>query len=382
MFCIETAYINSFRGKNHILEEIPLKKLLSFLLFTAMILVLSAGLADSTKVQVEVELDYRYDMAGSMLDMINDFRTGSEAWAWNSDDSEKVYYEDLEELEYDYGLERVAMQRAAECAVHYDHTRPDGTSCWGAYPSNGAMGENIAAGYRSTESAFVGWREDDDPYIRQGHRRNMLNQYFGYVGVGCVYADGIYYWCQAFSSAPTGESQTVLKGPAQVEATAEILRADCMTALSSESEQIKIQEGETADLPSVNGYSGNWGSPFITVVNPPWVSSDSGIIAVEDGKLISVAPGKTTLTVDLGNMLTIEAVSVCTDHSWDSGTVTTVATCTAEGVMTYTCSVCGEMETEPIAKIPHELKNHQQAAARRMVRRTWYSSIRRRRCWS
>ena len=43
------------------------------------------------------------------------------------------------------------------------------------------------------------------------------------------------------------------------------------------------------------------------------------------------------------------------DHSWDEGVVTTPATCTTEGVMTFTCTVdnCGETRTETIAKSAH-----------------------------
>lgn len=39
-------------------------------------------------------------------------------------------------------------------------------------------------------------------------------------------------------------------------------------------------------------------------------------------------------------------------HSWNSGAVTVAASETAEGVMTYTCTVCGETRTEAIAKLP------------------------------
>lgn len=41
------------------------------------------------------------------------------------------------------------------------------------------------------------------------------------------------------------------------------------------------------------------------------------------------------------------------DHSWDGGTVTTPATCAAEGVMTYTCTLCGATRTEAIPKTEH-----------------------------
>ena len=38
-------------------------------------------------------------------------------------------------------------------------------------------------------------------------------------------------------------------------------------------------------------------------------------------------------------------------HTWNSGEVTVRATCDAEGVMTYTCTVCGGTKTEPIPAI-------------------------------
>ena len=42
-------------------------------------------------------------------------------------------------------------------------------------------------------------------------------------------------------------------------------------------------------------------------------------------------------------------VTVTCNHSWDKGVVTTPATCTKDGVMTYTCTKCGETKTGVIA---------------------------------
>ena len=41
------------------------------------------------------------------------------------------------------------------------------------------------------------------------------------------------------------------------------------------------------------------------------------------------------------------------EHTWDGGTVTTAATCTEGGVMTYTCTVCSATKTEVIAATGH-----------------------------
>ena len=36
-------------------------------------------------------------------------------------------------------------------------------------------------------------------------------------------------------------------------------------------------------------------------------------------------------------------------HTWNSGNVTTAATCAKAGVRTYTCTVCGQTKTESIS---------------------------------
>ena len=40
-------------------------------------------------------------------------------------------------------------------------------------------------------------------------------------------------------------------------------------------------------------------------------------------------------------------------HSWDEGTVTTVPTCTGDGVKTFTCTVCHETKTEAVSAVGH-----------------------------
>ena len=43
-------------------------------------------------------------------------------------------------------------------------------------------------------------------------------------------------------------------------------------------------------------------------------------------------------------------------HEWDEGSITTQATCTMSGVMTYICA-CGAVKTEEISKLPHSYEN-------------------------
>ena len=50
---------------------------------------------------------------------------------------------------------------------------------------------------------------------------------------------------------------------------------------------------------------------------------------------------------DLEAYLPVEALG----HTWNDGVVTTEATCTTEGVKTYTCTVCSETKTEAVATL-------------------------------
>ena len=43
----------------------------------------------------------------------------------------------------------------------------------------------------------------------------------------------------------------------------------------------------------------------------------------------------------------------CTNHTWDTGTITTQPTCTEKGIKTYTCTNCGETKTEDIDALGH-----------------------------
>lgn len=159
---------------------------------------------------------YCGSMARSMFNGVNSFRTKSNVWQWNSDNSTKTYFNtsgitSLQPLQYDYDLEKAAMERAKELAVLYSHTRPNGKS-YGTITgrNNTTFGENIAYGYRTADDALEAWIEEDDPYEDQGHRRNMLYSDYTTIGIGCFYANGRYFWVQEFGNVNSGPSKTAV----------------------------------------------------------------------------------------------------------------------------------------------------------------------------
>lgn len=182
---------------------------------------------DTTDYQVTAE--YAQTIARQHADHVNAFRT-SNTWQYRSDGTvESVTGRSA--LTYDYGLEQIAMQRAAEIAFLFEHQRPNGEDPFDLfaemYPlvdDNNVKSENIAmnSGYADSEAvALSGFIEEDKNYAGQGHRRNMLNASVQYIGVGHCVINGTHYWVQEFSSAPYSATYTApLDGSRTVTVTA------------------------------------------------------------------------------------------------------------------------------------------------------------------
>ena len=129
--------------------------------------------------------DFKYDFTKEVLDIVNKERAKVGA----------------EPLKMDTKLFETAQQRVAEIAVLYSHTRPNLMDCFSIFPSEGQnKGENIAAGMYANETpeqVMESWMESP------GHKGNILDENFKYIGIGCFYHDMKYYWVQCFSDAGT-----------------------------------------------------------------------------------------------------------------------------------------------------------------------------------
>ena len=347
-----------------------MKKGLCLLLASTMLItaIPSYAVAADENETLDVSLDVTYGQtaAREMLEYINDFRTSGEAWYWNSSDTEKIEVGVLPALEYSYTLELAAMQRAAEIALSFDHTRPDGSSCYTAWDDVGSQdvdpygytyGENIAGGYSSAYSTYMQWREDDDDYMGQGHRRNMLGKNYTYIGIGHAVVNGTHFWVQQFGTGDPGSETEACEEAAAVVITVANDRVESFTA--DKPEAITLAGGESASLPSVTGtikVVEYWRTPKVTVV-PDWSAEKGNIIFLNGDKVTGHSKGSTKLTATVFNTTVEVPVTVTSDgHSWSDWDVTTEPTCTKDGSKTRTCAVCGEKETEVIAKLGHEYK--------------------------
>ena len=101
-------------------------------------------------------------------------------------------------LTLDSSLVEAASIRAKELSDSFSHTRPNGSSCFTVLSelgiSYGTAGENIAAGYSSSQSVMEGWR------FYSGHYQNIISSKFKKIGIGVNIINNQYYWVQIFSN--------------------------------------------------------------------------------------------------------------------------------------------------------------------------------------
>lgn len=104
-------------------------------------------------------------------------------------------------LKLDSELTKAAQNRAKEITEVYDHTRPNGESFRSILDEMGInssyAGENIMSGtVKTSEGVMSVWMGSE------GHKKNILNPNYKYLGVGCVNSSDSRhaYWVQIFSS--------------------------------------------------------------------------------------------------------------------------------------------------------------------------------------
>ena len=315
---------------------------------------------------VSISVQYGQTEARTILDMINEMRTSStDAWYWKQDDTTKTYCTNLQPLQYDYDLEKTAMQRAAEIAIIYSHTRPNNKDTFSAFYENSVYytyaGENIAVGYGTADSVNDGWREDNELYAGQGHRRNMLNSKFNCVGIGHVYYNGFHYWVENFAYRDKVNTTPVSADNTETTLTIPVATSKISNFnITFDKDEYSLKTGESTSIsvsdPAISVF-GHWGSRFVFVTDTPDLTIADSTVATLSGTITGISEGDTTISASLYGLTAHQTAAVkvhnCENH-WDDGKITTPPTCTKTGVKQYTCTICSETKTEEIAALGHD----------------------------
>ena len=257
------------------------------------------------------------------------------------------------------------MQRAAEIAIIYSHTRPNNKDTFSAFYENSVYytyaGENIAAGYGTADSVNDGWREDNELYAGQGHRRNMLNSKFNCVGIGHVYYNGFHYWVENFAYRDKVNTTPVSADNTETTLTIPVATSKISNFnITFDKDEYSLKTGESTSIsvsdPAISVF-GHWGSRFVFVTDTPDLTIADSTVATLSGSITGISEGDTTISASLYGLTAHQTAAVkvhnCENH-WDDGKITTPPTCTKTGVNQYTCTICSETKTEEIAALGHD----------------------------
>ena len=350
-------------------------KLLLFFFCMSFLMVIPKKVNAAEIIPVNISVKYGQTEGRKIFDMINEMRTDSfDAWCWNADNETKTRYDNLNELAYDYDLERIATKRAAELALLFDHGRPNGESFFSIYEEEGityrAAGENIAMGYRTAEAVNAAWREDGEPYNGQGHRRNMLNPKFNCVGIGHVYLDGCHYWVEEFAYRTSVNTTETTANDSEQTMSLSVPKSK-VTGLkvAFDKTSYSLRTGESTEV-KLTAKLTVFGSDTIVTDLPAISVNDPSIATYSNGKITGVAEGSTTLTASLYGLTVADMPTInvyrC-EHHWDQGEIITEPTCTEEGEKKFTCSICGDEKTEKVSATGHqhtEIRNKKEATCK------------------
>lgn len=244
--------------------------------------------ADSV-VTIQHTVTYNQNEARRMLNVINDYRARNGRSA----------------LSYDYALEYAAMQRAAEIAFSYSHTRPDGQKWSTAIPSNfttarsHSEAENICKYYSSDVSAES---SVDSFAASSAHNEAMLNNLYKSAGFGYAVVDGRAYWVQEFSSVRGSWGATsAVNGNRSVS-----IRVQTSSIYAgADNYSIYVDADDAVDLPVVYQMVG--GITIGTYSSVTWTSNDTSIAQISGNQLLGIKIGETEITgiAPDGNILNI-----------------------------------------------------------------------------
>ncbi len=283
---------------------------------------------------VTYTVTYQQTMARSMLAMVNEFRQSDDAWYWNPDNVTKTELQGkLSDYTYNYDLENIAMQRAAELAIYFSHTRPSGqlwSSAFTEYKQDHATfvysysGESIAAGQTTAEAALTTWEEADENYSGQDHRRALLSEDFNSIGIACVKYNGTCYWVQEFAYI-TNTSTETSANDSDTTVTAKVAASNATDqALSADPENYELAVGDTAEGPVVSGTfktTDIWptrASCNASQITADWSVGNTSVATFSDGILTAVSTGTTELTTtvlgqDISIPITVQqSIAGCT----------------------------------------------------------------------
>lgn len=268
--------------------------------------------ADTDVEKVNIQVTYGQTEARKMVDEFNAYRTAHTVTG---------------SAVYDYGLEKCAMQRAAELALTYNlHTRPDGSRTDSIY------GE-VLPGFTGTDKEMVLCYEETakqvaDAWVQAG-LDDVLTSEDRYIGASRVSYNNHYYWVVICSDTPTGTILTGAYDGAEIRSVSilssqitERVIHNCPTGtinlyvgeyydLSKCSASIKVAAHDRLeDCPLAGGVSA--------------VATDSSIVSFNGTSLYAAKAGSTNVSITCGGLAASPVAVVVQQPTFSQATIDTI----------------------------------------------------------
>lgn len=270
-----------------------------------------AATTDTTTVSIKVT--YGQSEARKMLDEINKIRTDA----------------GMSDLAvYDYGLEKCAMQRAAELALAYIGKRPDGRATDTIY-------DEVVPGFvgTNTEMVYGGAETTAKAVVEAWARSNMNAVMLGtdkYMGVSRVFYNSHYYWVVVCSNTPTDmlwtsaydgdDIRSVSLLSAQI---SDRVISNCPTGI------LTLNVGEYYDLSKCSAsikVNTTQNIEYCPIVGAASATSDNpSIVSFNGSSLYAAAAGNANVTISCGGFTTASFQVVVQQPSISQATIDTIA---------------------------------------------------------
>ncbi len=189
-------------------------------------------------------------------------------------------------LTWDQGLERAAIQRAAETSLYLDASRPGGSNFSTLCKTGTKQAQNFAAGSVSPKElndAFKGSATDN---------ANMTDTQFVAMGAACFEgADGTLYWVELFSDQLSGETCN-LDGAYETKVLVNETMGLEFAPSNVDGDTLVLKAGETKQV-EITATCSNPASAGDVTIKPEsltWSSDSTGVATVVNGFVSAVAP--------------------------------------------------------------------------------------------
>ena len=295
--------------------------------------------------KLAVKADNNYDYAYEVLNLVNQERSKA----------------GLQALTMDKDLLDAAMLRAAEISVLFSHERPTGQDCYTACSK--MTGENIAMGQMNPTYVMNSWMNSS------GHKANILGSNFKSIGIGCAYINGIYYWVQCFGNNDTNSFAKPQNAKNTVTQFSFIKNYLDSNGVSFSIEPAAPEGNMMADQQKCYGSTKEYAlfvehtdSRIVSIIDNScisWILAGPGTVKSNDINVTVTAERAADMTLsavigNTSNKIVANKTVSFTDHNWTITKEETKATCTKDGLATYTCKDCKKTKKETVKALGHD----------------------------